>query len=126
MILLALAFAAIFTWWVFRKRVHGPMEPTSNAAALYRWSQRFDAEYPTDSEQRLALQARGTVAKRRLLAHLRNRPQPASAPAGSLFGLQRIGNGELTKVELQVEPLKSLQVEQQVPVTVRRRLSLAR
>lgn len=139
-ILATLTFTALVSWRLFRKRVHGPMTPTSNATALWLWDQRFDREYPKDSEERLALAARGAVAKRRIMAHMRNaaavrarldakRTVSADPTLFLTPALQRIGDGPLTTVYLLVEPLASLRQAKPavVPVIVRRPvLSLAR
>ena len=130
-----LAFLALTARLLRRARVHGSMFPIDNAHALWRWDQRFDAEFPKESEARLALQARGSRAKRRILAHCRNAAairaqEDAKRPrAQALIELgQRIGSGPWVVRQIPVEPLRCLPtVEIEKIITLRRlRLSLAR
>jgi len=136
MIFLALASLAVVIRFLRRARVHGPLLPVSNARALFLWGERFDAEFPADSEARLALQARGAIAKRRLIAHLQNRAVIREREDAKrerkepqlLNAVHRIADGPLLPLRLNIVPLASLLPSQPgVPIIVRRpRLSLAR
>jgi len=120
-ILLALTFAAVFAYLMRSTRVHGSLEPSSNALRLHQWDRRMAcADLGQHSEARVYMQARGAIAKRRMLAHLRNSQPTASAPAGLLIVMQRIGDGPLTPMRLQVAPLASLRAKPEVQIAVRR------
>jgi hypothetical protein len=135
-IVLALAFLAITMRFLRRARVHGSMVPMNNAHALWRWDQRFDAEFPKESEVRLTLQAKGSRVKRRILAHCRNAAEIRAredakrgrAPQDLIELCERIGSGPWVVRQIPVAPLRLPANEpSELNIVVRRpRLSLAR
>jgi hypothetical protein len=129
MSIIALAFLlACVARFVMRPARHCTFAPQDDAQRLCQFRDRLDAEIGLRTSEYEAMLARGIAAKRKLLAQVRNRGLTARTPDWLLFGLQRIGDGPMTRVRLHATPLKSLLIKPQPAITVRKRerLSLAR
>jgi hypothetical protein len=82
------AIALIVRSWRHRPFIDdtGTVPPTQ-ATREHRWRQRLDAAMGNESEERLMLHAKGAIAKRRLLADLRNREERKRQQADVVAGV---------------------------------------
>ena len=124
-------FAVVFLVGVFRFIVRSAPRrqtfmPLDREQRRFQFHTRLDAEVGLHTEEYEAMLARGIAAKRKMLAHCRNRVHVEKTPDWLLFGMERIGDGPLTRVRLRATPLKSLAKAGPVITVRKQRLSLAR
>lgn len=81
-LLAAIVLLTALLWFTRAPRKRGGVTPQTQAQRVYDWHQRLDAAIGNESEERLMLHAKGAIAKRRMLAYLRNREERKNQPAG--------------------------------------------